>query len=63
MSIKIKASFTEPGERAQLLRLLHPLRGQGARFKVKNGNPYSHLYVMANEGRQECCAPPINDGK
>lgn len=46
MSIKIKVSYTDEGEKRMVLRLLRPLLEKGYRYKVQKGTPRSRIYIQ-----------------
>ncbi|KAF5071987.1 hypothetical protein DSECCO2_206560 [anaerobic digester metagenome] len=49
MSIHINASFETKEERNLLMKILSPFRKYGERFKVKKGEPYSHIYITIKD--------------
>ena len=46
MSIKIKVSYTDEGEKRLILKLLRPLLEKGYRCKEQKGTPRSRIYIQ-----------------
>jgi len=46
LSIKIKVSYTDEGEKRLVLKLLRPLLEKGYRYKVQKGTPRGRIYIQ-----------------
>ena len=46
MSIKIKVSYTDEGEKRLILKLQRPLLEKGYRCKEQKGTPRSRIYIQ-----------------
>lgn len=52
MSIKIKISYILESEKQLILKLLKPLMDEGYRYKIKQGEPRSLIYIEKRETKK-----------